>query len=456
MSLFLSDEEFRLLSDDAAAVAERADGVIRDVRCQLDTVRAEADAAAISAEQNCALLEQRYETLSSDLARVRSENAQLSASLEQRLSEIADAQAEKHQLHLKAIAKDGEMERLSLEAAELNKSKRHLLELLEQKDAEIREKNATIQSYLDKIINLTDSAVDKEGRLQNQEAELARCHATCVRFNQVKITYCTVRPCTARYVPVRQLTGMRTVATGLYCQKATADGRLKEKSTVGGRLRRNQEGKKKKKRKRRRRRSEREKVSRAVLACVPSPPAGRPRAIFLPARGEKIEQEKELLEKHNAWLNEELNAKVNSLVGEHKTHMEIVADMSAKLADVSDASDMKGKLEQYEAELENARKANELSIIPMSRFHADANLEELSVAETTSCRTYENNQILVPKFPIGISGTALAASLIRDGWSLAKMYEKYQEAADAVRHEKWGRKNAEAVLERVLILTIAP
>ncbi|RRT78390.1 hypothetical protein B296_00010578, partial [Ensete ventricosum] len=167
-------------------------------------------------------------------------------------------------------------------------------------------------------------------------------------------------------------------------------------------------------------------------------------------------QEKELLEKHNAWLNEELNAKVNSLVGEHKTHMEIVADMSAKLADVSDASDMKGKLEQYEAELENARKANELSIIPMSRFHADANLEELSVAETTSCRTYENNQILVPKFPIGISGTALAASLIRDGWSLAKMYEKYQEAADAVRHEKWGRKNAEAVLERVLILTIAP
>lgn len=39
---------------------------------------------------------------------------------------------------------------------------------------------------------------------------------------------------------------------------------------------------------------------------------------------------------------------------------------------------------------------------------------------------------------------------------LAKMYEKYQEAADAARHEKWGRKNAEAVLERVLILTIAP
>lgn len=40
---------------------------------------------------------------------------------------------------------------------------------------------------------------------------------------------------------------------------------------------------------------------------------------------------------------------------------------------------MNGKLEKYEAELESARKANELSIIPMSRFHADTNLEELYV-----------------------------------------------------------------------------
>ncbi|RZS02075.1 hypothetical protein BHM03_00032043, partial [Ensete ventricosum] len=53
-------------------------------------------------------------------------------------------------------------------------------------------------------------------------------------------------------------------------------------STVGGRLKRNREGKKKKKK----RRSEEEKVPRAVLA-----PARRrrPRAIFLPARGEENE-----------------------------------------------------------------------------------------------------------------------------------------------------------------------
>ncbi|KAG6501011.1 hypothetical protein ZIOFF_040876 [Zingiber officinale] len=184
MPLFLSEEEFRLISDDATAVAQSADAAIRDLHRQLDTLKAESDASSIAAEQNCALFEQRYETLSSDLAQVRAENAQLSASLEKRFSEIADAQAEKHQLHLKAIAKDGETERLSLEVGEVNKSKRHLLELLEQKDAEVREKNTTLQSYLDKIINLTESAAEKEARLLDLEAECARTRFTCNCVNQ--------------------------------------------------------------------------------------------------------------------------------------------------------------------------------------------------------------------------------------------------------------------------------
>lgn len=30
------------------------------------------------------------------------------------------------------------------------------------------------------------------------------------------------------------------------------------------------------------------------------------------------------------------------------------------------------------------------------------------------------------------------------------MYEKYHEAADALRQERWGRKHAESILERVI------
>lgn len=31
----------------------------------------------------------------------------------------------------------------------------------------------------------------------------------------------------------------------------------------------------------------------------------------------------------------------------------------------------------------------------------------------------EDNSLLVPKIPAGVSGTALAASLLRDGWSVS-------------------------------------
>lgn len=103
MPLFISDEELRLLAGDTAAVAERADAAIRELRRQVDTARAEADAAAIAAEQTCALLEQRYATLSAEFDRSQAEAAELTAASERRAAELAASQAEIHQLHIQAV-----------------------------------------------------------------------------------------------------------------------------------------------------------------------------------------------------------------------------------------------------------------------------------------------------------------------------------------------------------------
>jgi hypothetical protein len=51
------------------------------------------------------------------------------------------------------IAKDGEVERLKVEISELHKSKCQSLELIEQRDIEIREKDGVIKSYYDKIVS---------------------------------------------------------------------------------------------------------------------------------------------------------------------------------------------------------------------------------------------------------------------------------------------------------------
>ncbi|XP_020683167.1 nuclear-pore anchor [Dendrobium catenatum] len=111
-----------------------------------------------------------------------------------------------------------------------------------------------------------------------------------------------------------------------------------------------------------------------------------------------------------------------------------------------EVTDLKIKLEKCEAELEKTRKANESSLLPLSILSVGSHVEALVTSEA-GC---DVSQMLVPRIAAGVSGTALAASLLRDGWSLTKMYEKYQEASDALRHEKWGRKHAEAILDRVL------
>ncbi|GFZ05827.1 nuclear pore anchor [Actinidia rufa] len=114
MPLFMSAAEYEQCLHDASLVAEKADTFIGQLYSQLETVKAHADADAITAEQTCSLLEQKYVSLSSEFANIESKNSQLNSTVEQRVSELAQVQAAKHQIHLKCIGKDGEIERLSL------------------------------------------------------------------------------------------------------------------------------------------------------------------------------------------------------------------------------------------------------------------------------------------------------------------------------------------------------
>ncbi|PKA47867.1 Nuclear-pore anchor [Apostasia shenzhenica] len=451
MSLFLSEEEFRVLSTDASAVAERADAFIRDLRQQLDVVRAEAEAKSIAVEQNCALYEQRHSKLLSELSRLQSENAQLSGSAEERISELAVAQAEKHQLLIRAINKDGEIERLSLEAAEIQKSKRQLLELVGQKDSEILERDATIQSYLDKIVQLTEKNSLRESKLHEIEAELARCQATCTRVTQEKelLEKQNIWLDEELTAKVNSLVELRRKQMDVEIEMS---GKITD-------------------------------LERQVKEYCTSLQHSKERVKELELRVKSLEEDlfssKDIAAANEEHLNAELST-VNKLVELYKESSEewskkagelegvikalemhlsqVVNDYKEKLEKElflrknleKEAADFKIKLEKCEDELENTRKNNEWNLLPLSRLPFGTNMEDLMISETGSDASNDNEQMIVPRITAGISGTALAASLLRDGWSLTKMYEKYQEASDALRHEKWGRKHAEAVLERVL------
>lgn len=444
--MFLSEEEYDRCSQDSALVAEKADAFIRNLSNQLETVRAQADAASITAEQTCSLLEQKYVSLSSEFSKLESQNAQLNSSIDQRLSELAQVQAEKHQLHLTSIGKDGEIERLKAEASELQKSKRQLVELLEHKDLEISEKTATSKSYLDKIVNLTDNAASREARLHDIETELARSQAACSRLSQEKelIERHNVwlnDELTAKVDSQIELRKKHTeFEADMSSKLADVERKFNECSSS---LNWNKE----------RVRELETMLSSLQEELCSAKDAEAASEVRFSAEISTINKLVELYKESS----EEWSRKAGELEGVIKaleTHScqvendykeKFEKEVSARKEFEQEAADLKKKLEKCEADLEASRKANELNILPLSSFTTDTWVNSFESNDMVG-----DNRMLVPRIPVGVSGTALAASLLRDGWSLAKMYGKYQEAIDALRHEQLGRKNSEAILQRVL------
>ncbi|XP_010429808.1 PREDICTED: nuclear-pore anchor-like isoform X3 [Camelina sativa] len=445
MPLFMPDEELARLSSDAASVvAERADEYIRKIYADLDSVRAKADAASITAEQTCSLLEQKYLSLSQDFSSLESQNAKLQSDLDDRLAELAQSQAQKHQLHLQSIEKDGEVERMTAEMSELHKSKRQLMDLLEQKDAEISEKNSTIKSYLDKIVKLTDSSSEKEARLAEANAELARSQAMCSRLSQEK-------ELTERHA--KWLDEELTAKVDSYAELRRRHSDLE--ADMSAKL---------------------VDAERNYNECSSSLNWHKQRLRELETKISSLQEDLSSCKDVATTTEEQYNAELhtaNKLVELYKESSEewsrkagelegVIKALEERLSQVENSykdrlekevstkqllekenEDLKQKLEKCETEIEKSRKVDELNLIPFSSF----------IRRGDDCGTssmIEESQAVISKVPAGVSGTALAASLLRDGWSLAKIYEKYQEAVDALRHEQLGRKEAEMILQRVL------
>ncbi|KAB2636957.1 nuclear-pore anchor [Pyrus ussuriensis x Pyrus communis] len=446
MPLFVSDEDFSRHGNDAVWVADKADAYIRDLYKELETVRAQNDAASITAEQTCSLFEQKYLSIADEFSKLESEYAQLQSSLDSRLSEVAELQSQKQQLHLQSIGKDGEIERIKAEVSELHKSKRQLIELVEQKDLEISEKNATIKSYIDRIVLSSDNAAQREARLSEAEAELARTKAACTRLSQEKelIERHNVWLNDELTEKVNSLVRLRRTHADV---EADLSSKLAD-------------------------------VERQFNDCSSSLKWNKQRVRELGDRLTSLQEELHSSKDAAAANEERLTAELSTLNKLVELYKESSEEWSKKAGDLEgaikalethlnqaendykerleraetarnqlekEAADLKVKLEKCEAEIEASRKSTELNLLPLSSFSTEAWMNSFE-----STDIIEADQAVVPRIPAGVSGTALAASLLRDGWSLAKMYAKYQEAVDAFRHEQLGRKESEAVLQRVL------
>ncbi|GMH10574.1 hypothetical protein Nepgr_012415 [Nepenthes gracilis] len=448
MPCFISDDELERHSSEGnvRAVAEKADAFIRDLCNELETVKAQADSASITVEQTCSILEHKYLSLSSECADLQSRNSQLDANLQQRLSELAQVQDEKQQLHIQATEKDGEIERLSTEVSELHKSKRNLMGLVEQKDIEISEKNTTIKSYLDKIVNLTGIAAEREARLGDVEAELARSQASCERLSQEKelIESHNIwlnNELTAKVDSLMELRRKHAeLEADLSAKLADVEKQFQQCSSS---LKWYKERVKELEMKLT---SSQEEISTAQNAAVSSEERYSAEIATLSKLVELYKESSNEWSKKAGELEgviKALETHMSQVESEYKANLE--KEKSVRKEIEKEAAELKEKLAKSEAEVKARQKASELNILSLSSLTAEVWSDTLDSTDISGA-----NHMLVPTVPAGVSGTALAASLLRDGWSLVKLYAKYQEAVDALRHEQLGRKQSQAILERVL------
>ncbi|KAL0321008.1 UNVERIFIED_CONTAM: Nuclear-pore anchor [Sesamum radiatum] len=471
MPLFISEEEFQRCSGDAGLVAEKADVFIRELYSQIETVKAEADAASITFEQTCSLIEQKYVSLSAEHSSLQSQHSELNSSLEQRASELGQLQSEKQQLLLQSIEKDGEIERLKREASELHKSKRQLMELLEQKDLEVSEKNATIKSYLDKIVNLTENAASKEARVADLESELDDCrlHLPALCRVHMHVVHLSVFPFSSptfsnadnlseKELLERHNTWLNeelTAKVDSLIQLHKAHGELEADMTskladVENKFKESSSSLKLHKDRARELEEKLASTERELLSTKDAAAATEERfSAEIATVSKLVDLYKESSEEWSKKATElegvikALETHLNQVESEYKDRLE--KEESARKEVEKESAGLKEKLQTTAAELETLRKENELQLLPLSSFTTASWVNSVNTDAMG-----EDDRAIVPRIPSGFSGTALAASLLRDGWSLAKMYSKYQEAVDALRHEQLGRKQTQAILERVL------
>ncbi|KAI3997019.1 hypothetical protein MKX01_021295 [Papaver californicum] len=445
MPLFLTDEEFSRCSNDVSVVVDKADSYIKDLYRQIETLKAQSDASSITAEQTCSLLEQKYVSLTSDFAKLEAEKEQLAVTLEQHISEVAELQSQKHQLHLKSIGRDGDVERLSIEVSELHKSNRQLLELIEQRDMEITEKNSTLKTYLEKIVNLTNIGSQREARIHDIEAEIARSNAAVARSSQEKelIERHNVWLNDELTAMINSLNELRRSHNEHDSQMSSKLANVQREFDECSRsLKWNEE---------RVRVLEMSLTSmqEELCSCKDVAAANEERySAEMSTVTKLVELYKESSEEWSTKAGElegvisALETHLDQLENGYKEKLE--KEVASRNEIEKEAKNLKDKLEKCEAEIGSNRKSSELSLVPFSSYS-----DERLICGMENEVSGDDNMV-VPKIPAGISGTALAASLLRDGWSLAKMYEKYHEASDALHHERLGRKQSQAVLEKVL------
>ncbi|CAK9875904.1 unnamed protein product [Sphagnum jensenii] len=444
MPLFMSDVELEREGGDVSVVVSRAEVYIRELQQQVETHKARADAAAINAEQTCALIEQKFLALTAQFSLLENEKEQTVATMERRSTELAQVQAQMHKLEIEAIKHHSTTERLSFELGELSKSKRELLEVVEHKNTELDEKNASIKSYLTKVVELTTERSVLEGKVHEHEAEVLRSRATQSRLSQEKElieqhnSFLNEELTAKVSALLEERHNSAETMADLRSKLAEAERAAKEAEEA---LHRENEHSSELQAKLNQTREELKFTTEDAAIKEEQFNAEISMATKLVELYKQSSDEWSQKSHDLEAVIKALEAHLNEVEAAYKEKLD--DEMKAREKLVKEAAEVKQKLDMALVEVNN-------NDVKSNKDEGFLSLPYKVPIEGQLAFEFPGDGSVVPALASEVSGTALAAALLRDGWSLAKMYSKYQEAVDAWRHEKQERRHSQSLLERVL------
>ncbi|KAH7301850.1 hypothetical protein KP509_23G046200 [Ceratopteris richardii] len=451
MPLFMSEDELQALDGNHGLVAEKADAYIRTLMQQLEAHKARADAAAIMAEQRGAVVEQKFLTMSSQFKRLETEKVQLEQTLERRATELAEVQAQTHAFELRMMKQDSDKERLLCELNEARCAKRELLEVVEQKNAEMVEKNTSIKGYLDKIVSLTDQRSILEGKVREAEAEVNRSQAVQARLQQEK----EILEQHNSWLN-EELT--EKIDMLLKERRAASDVEMDLRS----KLMNSEQACKEFKESLQRTKEQAKDLDIHLTQIQEELKAVREDAATKEDHlSQEIETASKLAELYKESSEEwskkaadleavikALEVHLNQVDSDYKDRLQM--EVESHKASEKRAMILDEKIEKLEKELEALKGHKEENSWLLLEDIPDRASKDLSVSDPKLAMELHEDGLSLPVISRGVSGTSLAAALLREGWSLTKVYIKYQEAVDAWRHERQERTHAQNILQRVL------
>lgn len=448
MPLFCSEQELIGLGDDVLEVARRADEYIHSLLLQVETQKALADAAAINAEQTCSLIEQKFMSVTSENAQLETDKSQLIANMENREAEIAVAKSQVQQLQLTLIKLEAELERARVDAVELSRGRRELQSIIERKNFELDEKNVSIKRYLDKIVEITEERSQLEAKRRDDEAEVIRSRSTHARLSQEKgllenhnawLKEELVSKTDALH---QDRAASADVEAELRCKLLETEKGRKEAMELAGRA------------------EERVKEHVAEL--------------------ERTRQELKEVQEESILQGEQLSTEVATvarLAELYKETAEEATQKSSELEGVIKALEVHLKRQEDDAAAKLQKECEAHNVTIKQAKETEEQLKEKLMRAQEEAASVESGYDVQedfgltrkiqlplepdlkavlhgsapspPTLPPGSSSTAIGSALIRDGWSLTKMYSRYEEAADAWRHERQERVEVQRCLDIV-------